>query len=41
MPSVFHLDWLEEHYLALVEATFEEVLGRAVEVILQTPEGGG
>jgi len=41
VPSLFFLDWLEEHYLALIEAVFEEVLGRAVEVFFQTPEGGG
>lgn len=40
VPSVFHLDWMEEHYLELIEATFEEVLGHAVEVTLEIPKGG-
>ncbi len=41
VSSHFFSEWLEEHYLDLIEATFEEVLGRRVEVTIETPEGGG
>jgi chromosomal replication initiator protein len=41
VPSDFFLDWLEEHYLDLIEKTFEEVLGHRVEVTIKIPKGGG
>jgi hypothetical protein len=41
VSSHFFSDWLEEHYLDLIEATFEEVLGRRVEITIKIPEGGG
>jgi hypothetical protein len=41
VSSHFFQEWLEEHYLDLIEATFEEVLGQKVEVTIETPEGGG
>ncbi|OGG46173.1 MAG: hypothetical protein A3F84_26195 [Candidatus Handelsmanbacteria bacterium RIFCSPLOWO2_12_FULL_64_10] len=41
VPSPFFQDWLEGHYLDLIEKTFEELLGRRVEVTIKIPEGGG
>jgi hypothetical protein len=41
VSSHFFQEWLEKHYLDLIEETFEEVLGHRVEVAIETPEGGG
>jgi len=41
VSSHFFQEWLEEHYLDLIEETFEEVLGHAVEVAFEIPKGGG
>ena len=37
VPSAFYGDWLEEHYLPIIEASLEEVLGQPVQISFQTP----